>query len=163
VRGRSDFLHSGAPEIVLGFNLAVGVFIFAIVAMVVQLLMFHRGLKREGMTTYQFIMQDSQDTRDKAVIRSRVKERRTLELSRNRLEGRGFMEKTRIQMGGMKFCGPCDPVRKMIMLEKKIADGTTSRSGKDGDEYFHETPLETPTEANAKLESEAPKTIFHKV
>jgi len=170
VRENSEFLHAGVPEIVLGFNLAVGVFIFAIVAMVVQLLMFHRGLKREGITTYQFIMQDSQDTRDKALFRSRVKERRHLELTRNRLEGRGFVQKTRIQMGGMKFCGPCDPVRKMILLEKRMADGSSSasasRSGKDenADEYFRETPSETPSEADEKKrQSETSKTVFEKV
>jgi len=159
VRERSDFLHEGSPEIVLGFNLAVGVFVFAIVAMVVQLLMFHRGLKRDGMTTYQFIMQDSQEKRDKITFNARVRERRNLELSTNRLEGGGFWARTHIQMGRMKVCRPCDPVRKILSIEKAVASEKT-HSGKDTDDDFLETPK---SEKDEKEEINSPKTTFEKV
>jgi len=156
VRERSEFLRDGAPEIVLGFNLGVGAFVFAIVAMVVQLLMFHQGLKREGLTTYQFIMQDSQGKREKATFKSRVKERRNLELSRLRLEQGRSMEKTFIKMGGVKLCRPCDPIRKMLEAEKCVADGM---SAKDTDDDF----LETPSDSTDGQEKKPPTTIFDKV
>jgi len=123
VRERSDWMKEGAPELIMGFNLAVGVFIFVVVAMVVQLLMFHQALKRDGLTTYQFIMKDSQRKREKVVYTSRVDEKRKAELSRIRVDDGSLMEKSRIQMGAWKVCRPCDPVRKMIDEEKSVAVG----------------------------------------
>lgn len=123
VRERSDWMKEGAPEIIMGINLGVGVFIFVVVAMVVQLLMFHQALKRDGLTTYQFIMKDSQRKREKVVYTTRVDEKRRAELSRIRVGDGSLIEKSRIQMGAWKVCRPCDPVRKMVDEEKAVAVG----------------------------------------
>jgi len=138
VRERSGWLDEGKPEIIMGINLGVAVFIFAVVAMVVQLLMFHQALKRDGLTTYQFIMKDSQRKREKAVYTARVKERRSAELSRMRLGGGGFMEMSGVKMGAWKVCKPCDPVRRSIDEENSVEDVRNNVS-RGNDESVNET------------------------
>jgi len=139
IRERSEYMKEGSPEIIMGINLGVGAFVFAVVAMVVQLLMFHQALIRDGLTTYQFIMKDSQLKRDKMVYNTRLKERRNLELSKIQAEKGSSVRKTLIKIGGMKLCRPCDPIRKMLVEEKAIADSVLVPT-KSTDDDFLETP-----------------------
>lgn len=144
IRERSEWIKEDCPEIIMGINLGVGVFTLLVVGMVMQLLVFHQELQRDGLTTYQFIMKDSQVKREKAIISSRVKERRQVELTKIENEGGSFFEKTSIQMGGMKVCRPCDPVRKGILEEKGAAENLEvsppAADGSGTDEEFLETP-----------------------
>lgn len=143
IKERSDWLKEGSPAIIMGINLGIAVFVLLVVAMVVQLLMFHQELQRDGLTTYQFIMKDSQTKREKAIFSSRVRERRVVVLANIQNEGGSCYKKMSVQMGGMKVCRPCDPVRKMIEVEKGAADGLNAKavcSGSGTDEEFLETP-----------------------
>lgn len=143
IRDRSEYMKAGSPEIIMGVNVGVGAFVFAVVAMVVQLLFFHQALIREGLTTYQFIMKDSQLKRDKLVQKTRLKERRSLELSKIRLEGGSPFMRTFMKVGGMKVCRPCDPVRKMLDKEEKAGTNNGGTSPKSTDDEFLETPSQS--------------------
>lgn len=118
VRRRSQWLGGGFPKIVLGVNISMGVFVIVIALIIMQLLLFHRRLRREGMTTYQFTVMSSKLEQEKTILSNQVKETRELELSRIRSEGGSLNQRVCIQMGGMKLCRPCDPVRKMPYDEK---------------------------------------------
>ena len=105
--------------IVMVVNMSVMAFVFFILLIIMQLLMFHQRLRRDGISTYQFTVKMSQLEHEKTILSNQIREKRNLELSRIRLEGGSLIERACIQMGGLHLCMPCDPVRNM--LEEKTS------------------------------------------
>jgi len=119
VRTRSQIFDGGFPVIVMVVNMSVMAFVFFILLIIMQLLMFHQRLRRDGISTYQFTVKMSQLEHEKTILSNQIREKRNLELSRIRLEGGSLIERACIQMGGLHLCMPCDPVRNM--LEEKTS------------------------------------------
>lgn len=115
----NNWLKSGVPEVVVGFNIGFLVLTLAIAVLVVQLLTFHLNLRREGITTYTYIIRDGQQKRDEWHVDQKVKQKR------------GQVVKTLTQDGkwvqaywlkfGAKVCAPCDPIKPMVKKELQAA------------------------------------------
>jgi len=147
VKDNSDFSwlvgssSACSPMVTMIINLVFFVFLLAVCSMVFQLLLFHMDLQSKSLTTYQFIIKDNQDKRERKVFKSRVAERRKLELMRVRNRRRQLqlqnqrtnkddeeveveeagcglqLEEIQIQMGEYKLCKPCDPIRQTVTDE----------------------------------------------
>ena len=131
VRMQSEWLGGGFPKIVLGVNMAVGVLIFLIILIIIQLVMFHQKLRKKEMTTYQFTLMSSNLKREKRILNNQVKERRELELSRLRTVGGSINQIVCMQIGGMKLCRPCDPVKRMLHDEQMNLDDNAALNSDD--------------------------------
>lgn len=109
---------AGANAILIGFNISFLVFTFFAAFMVLQLLVFHLGLKREEITTYQYIIRESARKRDGMMLGQKIRQRRVAELE---TAGNG-VEALCLKMGGAKICTRCDPVRALVLQEMEQVD-----------------------------------------
>ena len=71
-----------------------------------QLLIFHLKLRNEGISTYQFIVRDNKNRRERTKKESELKNRRQGAIDRAKEEGKGFLV-FRLQKGGLlrEKCG----------------------------------------------------------
>lgn len=79
-------------------------------SLIFQLLFFHIKLQREGLSTYQFIVRDNQQRREKAKLEEEREQRRTEEMAKSQ----GSIRYLQLKWGGQleKTCGLacCDPL-----------------------------------------------------
>lgn len=122
----SWFGNADANIILVGFNIGFLVFTVFCAFMVLQLLVFHLGLKREKITTYQFIIRDSARKREKMLLSNRIRQKRVEELEK---AGNNF-EAFCLKAGALKCCKPCDPVRRLVLQEMDQVD-TNEENGND--------------------------------
>lgn len=115
------------PIVILGINIGFLIWTTSIAFMVLQLLVFHLGLRREKITTYQYIMRDSQRKRDKMILGQKVRQRRVEELEK----AGNSMEALLLKMGGTACCTPCDPVRKLVLQEAEQADANEDNDSRN--------------------------------
>lgn len=123
----SWFDGAGAGIILVGFNIAFLVFTAFTAFMVLQLLVFHLGLMRQGITTYQYILKDTAKKREKMRFINQVREKRAEELQ---VAGNG-MEAFILRMGATPCCIPCDPIRKLVKQEMEQAEDNASKGNDD--------------------------------
>mmetsp|Transcript_9931 Transcript_9931/g.12506 ORF Transcript_9931/g.12506 Transcript_9931/m.12506 type:complete len:340 (+) Transcript_9931:151-1170(+) len=110
-----SWLGAEVPEIIVGFNIGFLVLTASAGVLVLQLLFFHISLRREGITTYQFIIRDGQNKRDKWHLMQKVKQRRGVEVKRAQNDGKCV---TACWIGlGAKYCKLCDPIIPMVKEE----------------------------------------------
>jgi hypothetical protein len=121
----------------------MGVFLlFDLVALslISQLLVFHLKLQREGITTYQFIVRDNQNRRERTRKENDLKLRRQMAIGKAKEEGNSTLV-FRLEKGGMlrEKCGLtcCDPL-KMEYEENNISSNNTSNNG-NGNSNGHTT------------------------
>ena len=76
-------------------------------SLIAQLLLFHISLRREALTTYQFIVRDNQRKRDKTQISDAQKAKRIVAIGTAKREGKTMLV-YQLQCG--KYCKPCDPL-----------------------------------------------------
>ena len=88
---------------------------FASFSLISQLLVFHLKLRREGLTTYAFIVRDNQRRREKTKREEELECTRPAEISKAKEEGRIF-RRWGLECGGavrqtcgVQFC--CDPLQ----------------------------------------------------
>lgn len=77
-----------------------------------QLIFFHIQLQREHLTTYQYIVRDSQERREKSKLVFDLQQQRVAELRRARQDGNRWYA-FRLRCGGecrQQGCGICDPL-----------------------------------------------------
>lgn len=99
--------------ILVGVNIGMLVFCATAAFMVLQLLVFHLGLQRERMTTYQYIVRDTAQKRDKSTLAAKIRERRVEELNKAGSTGGAFV----LKIGGLSCCQSCDPIRRLVKQE----------------------------------------------
>mmetsp|Transcript_10136 Transcript_10136/g.12844 ORF Transcript_10136/g.12844 Transcript_10136/m.12844 type:complete len:395 (-) Transcript_10136:90-1274(-) len=127
----TGWMGAGAPEVVVGFNIGFLVLTSSAAFLVLQLLTFHLGLRREKITTYMFIIRDGQKKREQWQLRQRVRSRRLVEVKRAHEEGK-CMEACWLRMGA-KWCKCCDPVHAQVSLEIE-AEGENENAGVEGND-----------------------------
>jgi len=121
------FGGAGANMILIGSNIGFLVFTGFCAFMVLQLLIFHLGLKREKITTYQYILKDTAIKREKMRLSNMIRERRVDEL---RNAGNG-MEALCLRAGALQCCMPCDPIRRLVLQEIDQADANDENGNDD--------------------------------
>ncbi len=104
---------ANAGLILVGFNIGFLVFTSFCAFMVLQLLVFHMGLRREQITTYQYIIRDSAKKRERMMLSHKVRQRRVQELQNT---GNG-LEAICLRAGAMRCFETCDPVRRLVLSE----------------------------------------------
>lgn len=109
----SWFGGAGANIILVGFNIGFLVFTAFCAFMVLQLFVFHLGLKRENITTYQYILRDTAKKRERMRLSNMVMQRRVEELE----NAGNSMEAFCLKAGALQCCMPCDPVRRLVLQE----------------------------------------------
>ncbi|KAG7347807.1 DHHC palmitoyltransferase [Nitzschia inconspicua] len=79
-----------------------------------QLLLFHIRLQRNGLSTYQYIVRDNQQRREKARMEDELTMRREMAIAHAKNEGKGCLS-LRLEANGIlrKQCGVtcCDPLK----------------------------------------------------
>jgi uncharacterized membrane protein len=123
----SWFGGAGANMILIGSNIGFLVFTIFCAFMVLQLLVFHLGLKREDITTYQYILRDTTKKREKMKLSNVIRERRVDELKN---AGNGT-EALCLKAGALKCCMSCDPVRRLVLQEMDQADTNEENGNND--------------------------------
>jgi len=95
-------------------------------SLISQLLVFHLKLQREGITTYQFIVRDNQNRRERTRKENDLKLRRQMAIGKAKEEGNSSLVH-RLEKGGLlrNKCGLvcCDPLK---MEENVDEDNNTS-------------------------------------
>jgi hypothetical protein len=100
--------------------------VFDVVALslIGQLLRFHIKLRRDGLTTYQFIVRDNKERREQTKLDHELRQKRQVAVAKAREEGR-TCESLHLRVGGhfRKTCGwtCCDPLREREEQEEVTA------------------------------------------
>lgn len=126
----SWFGGAGANIILVGFNIGFLVFTSFCAFMVLQLFVFHLGLKRENITTYQYILRDTAKKRERMRLSNMVMQRRVEELE----NAGNSMEALCLKGGALQCCMPCDPVRRLVLQELDQA-AENEENGNDDRSY----------------------------
>ena len=132
----------GVETTVLPVVVVMGVFIlFSLVSLslIGQLLIFHLKLQREGITTYQFIVKDNQNRRERTKKENDLKLRRLLAVGKAKEEGNNTLV-FRLEKGGMlrEKCGLtcCDPLK---MEDEENNNNNTSTNNSNRNSNGHTT------------------------
>jgi len=120
-------------RIIIGFCIAFLILTLGAASLVTQLLLFHVRIKKEGVTTYEFIIKDNQRSREKTKIENEIFNKRISAMDEARLEGnKGLLCMMTMNSWGM--CTRCDPVRKEYeMPQKKELETNYKLSKHEGD------------------------------
>jgi hypothetical protein len=103
-----EWFSAGLSELVLGVLIFFIVFDVICISAAVQLLLFHIGLRRKGLTTYQFIVTDNARKRQDLQKKEERRSKRVVAVTKARREGH-TVKAIRLQMG-QYCCAPCDPL-----------------------------------------------------
>lgn len=122
----SEWFNADVDIVLVGINIGMLVFTASTAFMVLQLLVFHIGLQREGVTTYQYIIRDTAEKRDKSIFVNKVRQRRIEELEKSGSAGEAFV----LKMGALACCTSCDPVRRLVLQEMEHQDTLNSMEGR---------------------------------
>lgn len=128
----SWFGGADAGIILVGFNIGFLVLTAFCSFMVMQLLVFHLGLKRERITTYQYIIRDSAKKRERVLLSNKIRQRRVIELEKAGNSVEAFC----LKVGALGCCKSCDPVRRLVLQEMDQVD-TNQENGNDDRSYSH--------------------------
>lgn len=130
---RDWWFGAGANIVLVGINIGFLVFTSCTAFMLLQLYIFHLGLMREKITTYGFIVRDSGRKREKALMSTRVRQRRVDELEKTGNKA----EAVCLKAGGYRCFKKCDPVRRLVVQEMEICEANEEAGNGSGvdDEY----------------------------
>eukprot|EP00978_Attheya_sp_CCMP212_P038785 scaffold195824_cov56-Attheya_sp.AAC.1 len=108
----NEWFDLNAGIVIVGVNIGFLVINGFSLSLVFQLLTFHIGLRREGITTYEFILRDNIRRREKARINSNIKERRIICVQDAKGKNRTFRVFHLVWGGWVGSLFPsCDPIR----------------------------------------------------
>ena len=135
----------GVETTVLPVVVVMGVFIlFSLVSLslIGQLLIFHLKLQREGITTYQFIVRDNQNRRERTKKENDLKLRRLLAVGKAKEECNNTLV-FRLEKGGMlrEKCGLtcCDPLQMEDEENNNSNNNNTSTNNSNRNSNGHTT------------------------
>ena len=139
------WFNAGMPEVIIGFNIGFLVLTGSAGLLVMQLLWFHYCLRRERITTYQYIIRDGQRKREKLQLMQKVKTKRKVEVQRAS-DGGKCVQACWLSLGA-KYCTLCDPIIPMVKdemaaLEEESDNDDSSGSNLAEDEKKSETAEE---------------------
>ena len=103
----NDWFGLDSSEVVVGIYIGFVVFDGVALSLILQLLYFHYQLRKEGLTTYKFIVRETQRKREKLNQEQARKNQRTVAMGKAHDEGKGCLM-IRLRYGEM--CPCCDPL-----------------------------------------------------
>ena len=125
------------------------------VSLLGQLLVFHIGLRKEGITTYAFIVRDNARKRDRSRRDSEATTRRMIALRDARGLGKQGLV-CRLQAGGLWGCGRCDPIKRR-MREEEAADKVTAINGATATRNFRADERDEDDDESISSSDPSPK------
>ena len=119
----NQWFNANAGIFVAIVNLAFVVVDVVCVVLLAQLFLFHMKLRKEGLTTYAYIVRDGQRKRDAAQQKMEFERRRITAIQQAEREGK-IIRKWMLTAAGCPFvgenlCRPCDPLRMESSLKKE--------------------------------------------
>lgn len=102
---------------IIGINIGFLVGTLVTTASMLQLFMFHIELRKENITTYQWIVRDSQLRRDRNILEVEIRKQRTLGITDAKTREGNVGEIFRLWMYGWIVCKRCDPLRRQVMQD----------------------------------------------
>lgn len=103
----NDWFDVGASSVLVGILIAFAAFDGIALSLIIQLLYFHIQLRREGLTTYNFIIRESQKKREKTNKEQERKHMRMVAMGKANDEG-NFIQAFKLRVGEFVPC--CDPL-----------------------------------------------------
>jgi len=114
----NDNDNTTLSKAIIIINIAFTILLLMVVSMIFQLLSFHLKLRSLKLTTYQFILQDSEQKRKDAKLDIVIEERRSDEIVRLSRMGRNWGVYS-LKMYRMGICRGLDPIRKVVLKEQR--------------------------------------------
>ena len=112
----NDWFGLDSSAVVVGIYIGFVIFDGIALSLILQLLFFHYQLRKEGLTTYKFIVRETQRKREKLNKEQARKNQRTVAMGKAHDEGKACLM-IRLRYGEMLPC--CDPLPP---LEEKEDD-----------------------------------------
>ena len=112
----NEWSDRDASAVVVGIFIGFVIFDAIALSLILQLLYFHMQLRREGLTTYKFIVRETQRKREKLNQEQARTNQRTVAMGKAHDEGKACLM-IRLRYGEM--CPCCDPLPP---LEEKTDD-----------------------------------------
>lgn len=139
---------AGASEAVAGVNCFFLLISIVSVSLLGQLTCFHVGLRKEGITTYAYIVRDNSKKREATRRAAEAKSKRIVALKTARDKG-DSAELCRLSLGQLPFCAACDPVRQKIKADAK-ATSEAAGNDSDNDENDSESSSSAPVQEDVE-------------
>ena len=137
-----EWFDSGAAMVVAGIMIGFVAFDGIALSLILQLLHFHMLLRREGLTTYKYILRESQRKREQASKDEERKNQRMVAMGKANDEGNTFLA-LRLRYGEMCKC--CDPLPPLEEEKKDDEEEHPQQSSSEKPVY---KPINGETEAD---------------
>lgn len=114
-----DWFQTEASNAIVGIMIGFAAFDGIALSLILQLVFFHMQLRKEGLTTYKFIVRETQKKREKRDNEQDRKNKRMVAMGKANDEG-NYMLACKLRYGEMIPC--IDPLPKDGVEEKKEED-----------------------------------------
>lgn len=118
-----------ASAVVVGIYIGFVIFDGIALSLILQLLFFHYQLRKEGLTTYKFIVRETQRKREKINQEQARKNQRTVAMGKAHDEGKACLM-IRLRYGEM--CPCCDPLPPLEEKEDNENNNTNQATTNGG-------------------------------
>lgn len=114
-----DWFETRSPTTIAGVYIGFVVFDLICLSLILQLLHFHMMLRKKGLTTYRYIVRETQRKREKTNQEQARKNQRMLAMGKANDEGNKFLA-LRLKLGETcQFCDPLPPSEDAEKQQKK--------------------------------------------
>ena len=119
-----DNVYVGGNPVVIILVIVFGVITGLVLCMIAQLLLFHLSLQRQGITTYDYIVNYNSRSLGKKRTKDAINIKRAAAISIAKGKGESTLM---LHLG--KICIPCDPIRKELRSEndREKRDGNNTK------------------------------------
>ena len=125
----NEWFGLDSSGVVVGIYIGFVIFDGVALSLILQLLYFHYQLRKEGLTTYKFIVRESQRKREKLNQEQARKTQRTVAMGKAHDEGKGCLM-IRLRYGEM--CPCCDPLPPLEEKNDEDNHQSTTNGGAIG-------------------------------
>lgn len=126
------WFKSGSYEAIVGIYIGFVVFDAIALSLILQLLHFHMLLRKEGLTTYKYIVRETQRKREKTNQEQPRKNQRMVAMGKANDEGKTLLA-LRLRYG--EFCQCCDPLPPLEEEQKDEDDENPQQSTSQSPTY----------------------------
>ncbi len=123
-----NWMDAQAALIIVGVNIGFLVITGFAGLLVLQLLFFHISLRKQKITTYQFIIRDGQQKRDQWNFQQKVNQKRGQMVEAAQHDGK-CVQACWLSLGA-KYCKTCDPVIPKVREEMDAVEVGNADTGK---------------------------------
>jgi hypothetical protein len=132
-----DWCSANLSELVAAVNIFFFIFDFICISLILQLLLFHIKLRRAGLSTYQYILQDNAKKREQKKITQEKESRRIVAIGQAKRDSKSVLS-VRLAMGKyFQKVHPClDPlpaVEEEAPEQQQQDNGQAAVAAKDGE------------------------------